>query len=53
MEGLKEHGTDHKESLWWRDLKKVWNSEERGTDFEDKVVWELGAGRIKGRITKS
>jgi len=32
----------YKESLWWRDLKRVWKLEDLGSDFEDKIGWALG-----------
>ena len=37
--------TSNKESLWWRDLKRVWTLEDWGSDFEDKIGWALGDGK--------
>jgi len=34
-----------KVSLWWRDLRKVWRSEEWGGKFEDRLSLEVGNGR--------
>jgi len=39
---LRSQGQICKESLWWRDLRKVWNLEEWGNDFEDRGRWEVG-----------
>jgi len=38
-------GENCKESLWWRDIRKVWNSEEWGNDSEDRGWWEVGDGK--------
>jgi len=27
---LREEGKDNKEFIWWKDLRKVWNSEDWG-----------------------
>jgi len=35
---------NNRESLWWKDLKRVWALEEWENNFEDKVTWELGDG---------
>jgi len=44
--GLRELQNDNnKVSLWWRDLVKVWSSEEWGRKFEDCVNWEVGNGK--------
>jgi len=43
--GLRSQGQNCKESLWWRDIRKVWNLEECGNDFEDKSWWEVGDGK--------
>jgi len=40
--GLRSQGQICKESLWWRDLRKVWYLEGWGNDFEDKGRWEVG-----------
>jgi len=32
-------------SLWWRDLKEVWSSEEWKGNFEDTFSWEVGNGK--------
>ncbi|XP_068472094.1 uncharacterized protein [Phaseolus vulgaris] len=34
--GLRSHGQSCKDSIWWRDLRKVWNLEEWGNDFEER-----------------
>jgi len=31
--------------MWWRDLRKVWRSEEWGRKFEDRLNLEVGNGR--------
>ncbi|XP_068466658.1 uncharacterized protein [Phaseolus vulgaris] len=36
--------SNSKESIWWKDLKKVWASEEWGSNFEDNIDWRLGDG---------
>jgi len=28
--------------VWWRDIRKVWNLEEWGNDFDDRRWWEVG-----------
>jgi len=28
--------------MWWRDIRKVWNLEEWGNEFDDKGWWEVG-----------
>jgi len=28
--------------MWWRDIRKVWNLEECGNDFDDRCKWEVG-----------
>ena len=44
--GLKELQNDNnKVSLWWRDLMKVWSSEEWGRKFEDRINWEIRNGK--------
>jgi len=43
--GLRSHGQSCKESIWWRDLRKVWNLEEWGNDFEERGRWEVGDGK--------
>jgi len=34
--GLRPQVQNGKESLWWRDIRKVWNLEKWGNDFEDR-----------------
>ncbi|XP_068486473.1 uncharacterized mitochondrial protein AtMg00310-like [Phaseolus vulgaris] len=44
--GLKEQRDNKsKVSLWWRDLRKVWRSEDWGGKFEDRLNLEVGNGR--------
>jgi len=43
--GLKSQGQIRKESLWWRDLRKVWFLEGWGNDFEGRGRWEVGDGK--------
>jgi len=43
--GLRSQVQNYKESLWWRDIRKVWNLEEWGNDFEDRGRWEVGDGK--------
>jgi len=43
--GLRSQGQVCKESLWWRDLRKVWYLEGWGNDFEDRGRWEVGDGK--------
>jgi len=33
------------DSLWWRDLKDVWNFENWKDKFDDNFIWEVGNGR--------
>jgi len=42
MGGLRSQIQISKQSLWWRDIRKVWNLEEWGNDFEDRGWWEVG-----------
>jgi len=45
---LRSVGSNPKDSISWKDLKKVWASEEWGNNFEDNVTWRLGEeNRIK------
>ena len=39
---LREESKSNRGSLWWKDLKKVWNSEGWGGSFEDGVKWKVG-----------
>jgi len=43
--GLKSQGQFCKESLWWRDLRKVWYLEGWGNDFEGRGRWEVWDGK--------
>jgi len=43
--GLRFQVQNCKESLWRRDIRKVWNLEECGNDFEDRGRWEVGDGK--------
>lgn len=48
VRNLRSEESNPKESFWWKDLKKVWRSEEWRFNFEDNVTWRLGDGkRIK------
>jgi len=40
--GLRSQVQNGKHSLWWRDIRKVWNLEEWSNDFEDRGRWEVG-----------
>jgi len=42
---LREEGKDNKESIWWKDLRKVWNSKDWGRNFEDSINWKVGYGK--------
>jgi len=42
---LRKDGKSNICSLWWKDLKKVWASEEWGSSFEDGVKWKVGDGK--------
>jgi len=42
--GLRSHIQNSKESVWWWDIRKVWNLEEWGNDFDDRGWWEIGDG---------
>ena len=42
---LRSQGQKSKDSVWRRDLRKVWNLEEWGNDFEDRGQWEVGDGK--------
>jgi len=41
VEGLKVLVQNYKESVWWRDIRKFWNLEEWGNDFDDIGWWEV------------
>jgi len=41
---LGEEGISHRNSLWWKDLKKVWTSEGWGRSFEEGFKWKVGDG---------
>jgi len=44
--GLKvQRDNNSKVSMWWRDLRKVWRSEEWGGKFEDRLNLEVRNGR--------
>jgi len=43
---VKSYYINTRESLWWKDLKRIWTIEEWGNNFEDKVTWELGDGKL-------
>jgi len=36
---LRSQACINKESIWWRDLEKVWKLVEWGNDFKDKGRW--------------
>jgi len=40
--GLRSWVQNSKEFVWWRDIRKVWNLEEWGNDFDDEGWWEVG-----------
>ncbi|XP_068466471.1 uncharacterized protein [Phaseolus vulgaris] len=42
---LREEGKDNKESIWWKYLRKVWNSKGWGRNFEDSINWKVGYGK--------
>ena len=44
MEKFEKDGKSRKSSLWWKDLKEVWDSEGWGRNFEDRVEWKVGNG---------
>jgi len=39
---LREGGKVSRGSLWWKDLKHVWDSEGWGRSFEDGIKWKVG-----------
>ena len=43
--GLRSQDQSCKESMWWRDLRKVWYLEGWRNDFEDRGRWEVGDGK--------
>ena len=42
---LREEGKNNKEYIWCKDLRKVWNSEGWGRNFEDSINWKVGSGK--------
>ncbi|XP_068477366.1 uncharacterized protein [Phaseolus vulgaris] len=42
---LREDNKFNRGSLWWKDLKEVWNSEGWGRSFEYGVKWKVGDGK--------
>jgi len=42
---LTKGGKFSKGSLWWKDLKEVWDSEDWGRSFEDGFKWKVGDGK--------
>ena len=42
---LREGGKVSRGSLWWKDLKQVWDSEGWGRSFEDGIKWKVGDGK--------
>jgi len=40
---LREVGKNRKDSLWWKDLKEVWDLEGWGQNFEDIFKWKIGS----------
>ncbi|XP_068466703.1 uncharacterized protein [Phaseolus vulgaris] len=42
---LREGGKVSRGSLWWKDLKQVWDSEGWGRSFEDGFKWKVGNGK--------
>jgi len=42
---LREEGKIRRSSLWWKDLKVVWDSEGWGKSFEDGFKWKVGDGK--------
>ena len=42
---LREGGKVSRGSLWWKDLKQVWDSEGWGRSFEDGFKWKVGDGK--------
>jgi len=46
--GLDEAHGSNKESLWWRDLKIVFQTSQQGEELKKRIQWKLGSGdRIK------
>jgi len=42
--GLEENGGDSFESLWWRDLKSIFQTTQQGEDVIKGVKWRVGCG---------
>jgi len=45
--GLKSQVHNCRESMWWRDIWKVWNLEEWGNGFDDRGVEPSGVQVLK------
>ena len=42
---LREGRGGNKDSLWWKDLREVWNLERWGQNFEEALDWKVGDGK--------
>jgi len=42
---LKEDKGSSYESLWWKDLKRIWQLQKWGNNFGDCLKWEIGNGK--------